>query len=236
MRIISKFRDYYDNASGYGIDLECIFLRESKKIEYKTNNGSQLYNNYPRFSSLSHIRGHSGVLYEAQPMVLGYCGKMIPFIKVSYLTNYSFQGKTETSFFYNKLDFMNFMNKNGFNMKGMVFYGIRFNDFGLRGEKSIERFFNHKFNDLDFVFSEYNVPYFIYHNEHGVIKMETNPKLMDIQFQSQKDSVNCFQEIFMYISGVLGSKEKEIKNISDKDKIQQHGFDKWSFRKPPENK
>jgi len=28
------------------------------------------------------------------------------------------------------------------------------------------------------------------------------------------------------------NKEKEIVEISDKDKLLQHGFDKWSFRNP----
>ena len=38
----------------------------------------------------------------------------------------------------------------------------------------------------------------------------------------------------MFISGVLGNKEKEIVQVEDKYKIAQHGFDKWSFRKEPE--
>lgn len=35
MRIISKFKDYYDGVQGLGIDLSTVFLRETKVYNYK---------------------------------------------------------------------------------------------------------------------------------------------------------------------------------------------------------
>jgi hypothetical protein len=44
----------------------------------------------------------------------------------------------------------------------------------------------------------------------------------------------AFQEIQMFISGVLGIDENPTVEVSDKDKIISRGFDyKWSFRKEP---
>ena len=68
-------------------------------------------------------------------------------------------------------------------------------------------------------------------------KFFINPLLKDYQFYKVYDAVQTFQEIQMFISGVLGNKEKEIIEVADKYKITQHGFDKkWSFRKEPTKK
>lgn len=88
------------------------------------------------------------------------------------------------------------------------------------------------FFDLDYtrygnIFREYNVPIFILGNKQLIL----NPCLKDIDFMRIKDPYTCFQEIFMYKSGVLGNPEKDIIEISDKDKIKQHGFDNKSFKK-----
>ena len=60
--------------------------------------------------------------------------------------------------------------------------------------------------------------------------------LKDYEFYKKFDSFAAFQEIQMFLSGVLGNKENEIIVVSDKDKIAQHGFDKFSFRKDKEVK
>ena len=56
------------------------------------------------------------------------------------------------------------------------------------------------------------------------------------EFYKVIDAFTAFQEISMFIGGVLGIGEKEIVEIEDKYKIGQHGFDKWSFRKEPSKK
>jgi hypothetical protein len=63
--------------------------------------------------------------------------------------------------------------------------------------------------------------------------IETNVNLKDLQFQRMVDPYTAFQEISMFIGGVLGSPEKEVTELTEKDRIQQHGFNKWSFRKLP---
>ena len=46
-----------------------------------------------------------------------------------------------------------------------------------------------------------------------------------------KNSYSAFQDIYMYISGVLGNTEKNMVQISDKDMLYKRGFNKWSFKK-----
>ncbi len=91
---------------------------------------------------------------------------------------------------------------------------------------------------------EYNTPAFVYdcdwsednfggNYRHSFV---INPKLKDLQFYKVFDAFTAFQEISMFLGGVLGVGEKEIIEIEDKYKIGQHGFDKWSFRKEPTKK
>lgn len=63
-----------------------------------------------------------------------------------------------------------------------------------------------------------------------------NPMLQDYEFYKKVDSFQAFQEIQMFLGGVLGINEKPMIVIDDKHKIAQHGFDKWSFRKEKEVK
>lgn len=60
--------------------------------------------------------------------------------------------------------------------------------------------------------------------------------LADIEFYRVIDAYTMFQELEMYIGGVLPRPGAMTATIADKDRIVQHGFDKWSFRKPPKSK
>lgn len=90
------------------------------------------------------------------------------------------------------------------------------------------------------IFVEKNTPVFIYGNyldgkyEPGKSKeLIINPRLKNWGFQSVKDPVSAFQEIYMYISGVLGVPERPTVKISDKEMAKKKGHDgEFSFRKP----
>jgi hypothetical protein len=65
----------------------------------------------------------------------------------------------------------------------------------------------------------------------------TNPRLADLNFQEFLDPYTAFQNLSMFIGGVLGQPDAEMVQLTDKDLINKHGFDpKWGFRKPPETK
>ena len=91
------------------------------------------------------------------------------------------------------------------------------------------------------IFAEKNTPVFIYGDyldgkyEAGKVQeLIINPKLKDWGFQSIKDPVTAFQEIYMYISGVLGTPQKPTIKLKDKELAAKKGHsDRYSFRKPP---
>jgi hypothetical protein len=60
-----------------------------------------------------------------------------------------------------------------------------------------------------------------------------NAKLADYDFYRVMNPAIAYQEIDMYISGVLPSASLVVSPTPDKYKIQAHGFDKSSFRKSP---
>lgn len=66
-------------------------------------------------------------------------------------------------------------------------------------------------------------------------KIQLNPCLKDIRFFKRLDINQAFQQINQFFGTYLTRPEKEPRPISDKDKAKNHGFDKWSFRKEPEN-
>ena len=62
------------------------------------------------------------------------------------------------------------------------------------------------------------------------LDFENAPELQEVQFQKVFNPYSAYQEIRMYLGSVLTKPEKPMLTISDRDKIQQHGFDKFSFR------
>lgn len=85
--------------------------------------------------------------------------------------------------------------------------------------------------DLSELHFEYKSPLLMFSRDEKY-GFQINPELRHYGIQSIFNPATLNQEISMYISGVLGNTEKEIINISDKDKIIGKGFDyKKSFRK-----
>lgn len=217
MRIISKFKDYYDSASSFGVDLECVFNRIPSEIVHPI--GEVGYDD-PLIVMSHHF------LDTSQIFVLGYCGGLIPFIKF-YDTD-----KKQDLFFYDIDEFSNFYEKLDKKKK-------RYSSF--RDIKKIKTFFQEiKTNSLfENLFFKYHTPIFlitsIKKNSNDLnyhLNIENNPNLKSINFQKIKDANSVFQDIFQYLSGVLGNIEKDTVHIEDKYKIQQHGFDtKYGFRK-----
>lgn len=97
------------------------------------------------------------------------------------------------------------------------------------------------------MFRELKVPIFLFDQDYHRIVLDKwrrteshryflNPNLSEYEFYKVFDSFTAFQEIQMFLGGVLGAGEKEIVEVEDKYKITQHGFNKWSFRKESQKK
>jgi hypothetical protein len=80
-----------------------------------------------------------------------------------------------------------------------------------------------------------NSPVVVYEQYSKVI---VNPCLKEYGFQKFMDPYTAFQEISMFMSGVLTNNPEPPNTQTDKAKVTSHGFDpKYGFRTPPkENK
>jgi hypothetical protein len=62
--------------------------------------------------------------------------------------------------------------------------------------------------------------------------VEIDSILGKMEFYKVLDAWQCFQNLSMFIGNIASKDDTPVK-ISDKDRIAQYGFDKWSFRKMP---
>jgi len=235
MYIISKKKDYYDGVAGtVGIDKTIIFSRETIEIDDNKKFPDFINSNkrnwkelreYP-ISSLGyyHINNEFCKKYDDYSyFIIGFCGKLYVGWKLYKMV----ENNLVTTITYDSEFMLSILKPRGFNLSNGLLDDIKF----------IE---NHVVLD---VFRKYNSPIFVYDNDFERTSIGkyrhrknevfiVNPILISYEFYKVFDSFQAFQEISMFISGVLGNKEKEIIQVSDKNKIEQHGFDyKWSFRK-----
>ena len=246
MYIISKNKDYYDGVVGtMGIDKTIVYERTEKEIEEKTEfpepfkykRRSFYTENTSAFIELNDFsidREKTKKYFNNSFFLVGFCGKL-------YLAWKMFYEKKEYNIENGQYDDV---------VKYDIIYGYDnakkyLND--NRWSKSLYDSVQYviKYDPIE-IFRTINSPIFIYnggidirgHGWHNNSKSKfvINPILKEYEFYKVIDSFTAFQEIQMFVGGVLGVGEKEIVEVDDKYKIPQHGFDKWSFRKEPSKK
>ncbi|MBF0315295.1 MAG: hypothetical protein HQK52_17880 [Oligoflexia bacterium] len=251
MRIISKFKDYYDSIQTFDKD-DIVYCRDPNKMCAKKLLGQSIIDvhddrereDIARLSIFCKM-----VLIGYRNMLLGFCGKLYPVVEVYYYekNDGKISKEYKRSVFYKQeeLDqFMTQMQKRK-NPPKDAYYSI---------EKHIgSKYFKEREQRIETIrvkvlelFHSLNVPVFLlqtetYPGEFGGdgyrtghyrrdVILETNPCLEEIFFQKIYDAYTVFQEIRMYLGGVLLRPETPMLTISDEVKAQQHGFNKLSFR------
>ena len=218
MILHTDFRDYYDNAIGFGVDEKVHYNRFTKEVEIvlKTKNDRPVHH----FSGL-----------------IGFCGNLFPFIKLHRLDKRFFcemddsrPKVVEVCFAYS---FETYKEKES------EWYNFS-HDFGYRDRTrdiKLKQFFTDWAVQNDAIFRELKIPIWAMNFNSGSKKNGiANPRLKDYQFERIKDSATAFQEISMYLANIL-VEQKERAVIDDKYRIQQHGFDlKDSFRNTKKRK
>lgn len=244
MYIISKQKDYYDGVVGsVGIDKTIVYEREFVEIEDYKDFPDEFRINQPwkrdRENHFLNV-GRYNVVKEspyqvADSFIIGFCGKL-------YL-GWKFRWEEQELQEYGGYCPV---------MKTKIIYGFEnakehFKETSWHGNLVDDVNYVLNYDPIE-LFRKYNTPVFIYDDyydririiEHwsrrGSSRFLINPVLKDYEFYKVFDPYTTFQEIQMFISGVLGTGEKEIIEVEDKYKIAQHGFNKWSFRKEPTKK
>lgn len=242
MYIISKQKDYYDGVVGsMGIDKTIVYEREFVEIKDYKDFPNEFRRNQPwRRGGENHFLnlGHYPTVKEskylvADSFIVGFCGKL-------YL-GWKFHWEEQEMQDYGGYSPV---------VKTKIIYGFE----NAKEHLKNERWSGNLVDDVNYVlsydpmdiFRKYSTPIFIYDDnynrlrileywgKHGGSRFLINPMLKKYEFYKVFDAFTAFQELQMFISGVLGTGEKEIIEVEDKYKIAQHGFDKWSFRKEPQ--
>jgi hypothetical protein len=241
MYIISKKKDYYDGVAGTsGIDKTIVYDREIIELDEKNlpkefnpyNYSVRRATPFHKLSNVSIISELQGLYAHTSPFIIGFCGKLYVGWKL-----YS-EGTSNKKPYLDKQLITTITYDNN-NMKKLVKKNYWMGKF----EDDLNYVLSY---DPIEIFRGLNTPVFVYDYDYGRTDIDKywrhhpkffiNPLLKEYQFYKVFDAVQAFQEIGMFLGGVLGNKEKEIVNVEDKYKITQHGFDKWSFRKEPEKK
>lgn len=246
MRIMSNFHDYYDGVQAYGHDSQKCYVRHQKVIEVPKIDFPLIpvssRNKYLRFET-----GFIGVAGKIYPVIEWYCasswwGTARCGCKVLRKKNVEAKeiGTTQKAIKHYE-DHLRLDDKK---MKKLV---------GKRWQKKVDddlrklENMGQMIQDNE-VFINLGVPVFVikpslYYAERWTrvqkksptVSIILNASLKDYNFHKIMDTWTTYQEIDMFIGNVLvKDTEVNVPSGTDVDVAQSKGYDKWSFRKEPE--
>lgn len=240
MRIISKFQDYYDGIQVHDEDRSLVFVRLTQAFEDETPEAKP-FADFVNFAAqafpgeIPHKRPHNH--YAAvRPGLLLLAGKLVPyarFVPMSpvynsvNLTHYD----TEQTRLCLKLEHL---------AKALDSSGLELPEprrrasWMTRTPASWEAFFGLRDDPrwLAWATENRHAILRVERNEHRGLQVEVNPSLSRLQLYQEFAPWQVYQELSMFL-GNLANPDNTPVTISDKDRIAQHGFDEYSFRKAP---
>jgi hypothetical protein len=233
MRIIGG-KDYYDSAMAFGRDIDLVFVRnQTPSLEKKLVPLS-----LPKFDIKfrregdRYFKDNYRALEGPFMVTVFFAGKRyqgIRYIASGYIDNVD-------NTFWHREDFDNFMKK-----RKMVY---KFYDNSWRSgssnlnEKAMDEYFvpvaatNEEMKWM--VENRIAIAYYFdhYNHNHDQLWNFNMDGLKRLHFYTAIDPYTAFQELSMYVGGVLPRNPNPMVEITDeKVKVAKHGFDKWSFRK-----
>jgi len=241
MRIISKFKDYYDSALAFGQDKSVVFVRDQQQLDAKLPPHDILKAHTPKVRMDYKKKNDTEMFFG--PVVVIFCGKTYRGMMVRRVTQlepakrvYGFTD-TELKVFFNFEELAAYLAQYEMEVKDetrwawMTDKSYIVRDFlGAQGTTELmdyciaNRFVTLTYNE-DLPDS--------YNWRHVNTKSWTaNGNIGNLNFFKVFDPFSAYQELDMFISGTLPQSTAMPIEISDKDRIVQHGFDKYSFRKP----
>lgn len=230
MRIISKFRDYYDIGLGMGYDENVVFVREraehpsernkaSPEVEAMKNAFDDCWGDIRVTYDGDRIKRHHRLMfrgtYSLDVFQIFFCGNIYHVVR-SYDHDQWTRG--ETGFVINRTDseFLASVSDAPARWYGQA-----------SPEELAKMIYDAKPIDPE-PFIEAGVSVAVWGPENFVV----NEELKQFQLASVIDPYTAFQELSMWVGGVLAVKET-IKEIPDEYKLLGKGFDRWSFKRRP---
>lgn len=249
MRIISKFHDYYDGVMAHGTDKELVYVREQKvrQVEGVWVDFFEKINKW--------ICGVPSQ-YIIEPGIVLFCGKQFPFFRLIF-DEFITKNKPVIMYPYDIKNMDMFVNQTytkymldeyyGTNLTGRNRTHKRSGTMRNRDiyRKGFEKFFAtrpFKQHDVDELHHIERSPAIIIEQNRikgfdlwgfGYSEIVTiNPCLKDVEFYKIINAFTAFQEISMFLGGVLGVGVPKMVAVSDVIRAHKHGMDKTSFRMP----
>ena len=227
MRIISKFKDYYDGAGASDLDPIPVYKRHSTEVTERNNLKKDNRDYGGTRISLSNNYTKANIENEVKTGIIGFCGTVYPYVLKERFVAYGNHTKTGFNFEYNPDNFMNMLypeNDKWGRQRQQMRYLMKWLD---------------DVKKLDFMFEKHNVPSFnmVSKGIEAEWQIELNPRLADHCFYKVKDVYTAYQDIRVYLGNDL-ARDTEVEVPVGGDKIVAHskGFNKWSFRKEPGGK
>jgi hypothetical protein len=244
MRIISQFHDYYDGCMAHGFDPKCIYKRDIKEFEGEKVFPAPIFlkdrlqasrpNSWKeRRLHWSNKQYHHGMIW--------FCGHVYPYIELNGpLKSSEVCATHEAIYCYDVNQVEDAIMCYGTKEEKSVFE-LRGRSFRHRKGRTMKELFQQFFmnNSIPAGFSREEVVSTLCKLGVPCLKLDMpyrptiifNPKSTDVQFYRVMNTFTAYQELSMFISGVMGGQAPPMVPISDKVRLEKHGFDEWSFRK-----
>ena len=254
MRIISRFHDYYDTVMAHGYDDKVTYVRKTEEMPkpptYLLGKYTRWHNQWPHPFHRHVVVVCGKPFFGISPMGTGtYESRLVSKQPLKYVTvnqpmvcwDYDALRKAAmTSCNKDRANTFNMTNPRPlFLQDEKDLYGSS-RKFLLKERKALRDWF--KLNEdpgvvKDQVHFDNGSPLLYVTTEREFPKGKSlhcmNPCLRDFSFQKVMDPYTAFQEIEMYIGGVMGGHAPPMVEIKNETRIHKAGFDKWSFRKMP---
>jgi len=225
MRIISKFKDYYDSVQGVMYDENITYIRKSEKIDVSDIVG------FPHYTTL----------YGCELVVIGFCDRIYLVHTFNAPCPYDRHELVELKKYIKERHLRTYNVPNGYGGTDVVAdYDLQACvKFNVENSKYYYERFAQSLNTLlEFstelrqlnLFQKYKTPVFTLRiTGHREVTLDSSPTLKDFNFQSQFDPYTAYQELVMWIGAQAVNEYPP--QITDNIVLRDaKGFDKWSFK------
>lgn len=250
MRIISKYNDYYDSAAGYGVDTTIVYDRTpkylpSQSIAEEEQDDVRQHRDIVAACEAVTNKDHFQHLFPSYhprdyAIYIGIAGKIYVGLNLHVKQDDSKKELFQPGLWGDHFD--DLIVWQPYNLTAEQLAEPAGSRFMTNGAKTVGDWFtNNKdkrvVENLD-LFTKYNMVSFIARRPQGSsgYVVELNPQLQQFGFQRMVDGYTLFQEISMFVTGVLAQKDQMTYVPTDKELLYARGHDDKSFKTPPTKK
>lgn len=239
MRVVGG-RDYYDSALAYGRDEEVVYVRHKENtvkaegllVPYLTRLSLYGAATAKQFWRVNNQWRRDGVTFTLRPVEVLFCGKRYGGFQL--LAEAVGAASFKDSYYWDVNEFLELLEVNELSLQGPKKY--RWQRIEKPQIEAVKEHFEYQGSKaLQDYLLENRITTAIYKDwglNEKVWHVDT-PELKNVEFFKRFNAYEAFQEISMWVGGVLPKDGPPMVEITDpKIKLAKHGMDKWSFRTP----